>query len=137
MKRRVLEAFVVITLACVAACGGKVVIDEGEQGEGGAGSVGPGPSVSSSSSSATGSGFTCPWPDPIGDVQFCGGSAAAGGGECAEIYCDVNNNQFESLCEGSVCQCRYNLVTMCTCAHDQGGNICGGSVEPCCPIPGQ
>lgn len=134
MKRRVLQAIVVVTLACFAACGGKVVIDEGEQGEGGAGSVGAGLTVGSSS--ATGNGFLCPWPAPIGSVSFCGGSAAAGG-ECSEIYCDVNGNEFESLCEGSVCQCRYNLVTMCTCAHDQGGDICGGSVASCCPIPEQ
>jgi hypothetical protein len=131
MKRKVGEAAVAITLACIAACGGKVVIDEGEQGAGGAGS-------SASSAASSGTGVLCSWPDPIGPVKFCAGTTGSGpGSECSEVHCDVNGNTYESKCQGAVCQCQYNTQTFCTCAQNLGGDICAGTAKPCCPIPQQ
>lgn len=130
MKRRALQAVVAVTLAFVAACGGRVIIDEGENGAGGAAGS------SSSSSNSSSSGLVCSWPDPIGSIEFCGGSTGSGpGASCTTVYCDVNTNQFEALCQGAGCQCRYNGLTMCTCAVSPAADICSGAAAPCCPIP--
>lgn len=133
MKRRALQAVVVVSLAFIAACGGRVIIDEGENGSGGS----SGSSSSSTSTSGnTSSGVVCSWPDPIGQLSFCGGSTGSGpGSECSNVYCDVNGNQFEALCQGASCQCRYNTQTMCTCVVSPPTDICAGGALPCCPIP--
>lgn len=132
MRGWVVRVIVVGALAAFAACGGKVVIDQDE--EGGLGGQG---GASSGSSSVSG-GFGCSWPSPNGAVVSCGGSAGAGAGmpfQCDEFYCDEQGNQYESSCQGSTCQCKYNNVQKCTCIQNQGWDFCTGKVAPCCPIP--
>jgi hypothetical protein len=126
--KRAVKAGVVAFLALVAACGGKVVINEEELGQGGDGGG------SASVSGSSGPSQVCPWPDPVGDVMFCGSAAA--GGQCSTAYCDQNGNVYESDCSAMACQCKHNSVIKCTCALNELGNICDGTSQPCCsPIP--
>lgn len=114
----------------VAACGGKVVLEGGNIG-GEGGSSGQG-----TTTSTTGPGGPfCSWPDPVGEMFFCGGNAGAGG-ECAEVYCDSNGNQYEALCTEKACKCRYNGIDKCVCALNANGNFCNGTIPKCCPVPG-
>jgi hypothetical protein len=108
---------VAVCVAAAAACGGKVTIkeDEIEQGAGG------------------GSTQTCGWPEPVGEVMFCGSVGA--GGTCSNSFCDQNGNVYEADCTATTCKCKWNTQTKCTCALNGEGDFCAGSPPPCCPSP--
>lgn len=106
-----------IAVVAAAACGGKVTIKEDELGEepGGGGPQ------------------TCGWPDPVGEVLFCGSSASEG--TCSSAFCDAEGNVYEADCKATTCKCKFNTLTKCTCALNGEGDFCDGSLPPCCPSP--
>lgn len=121
MRKRAIEAVIAAFLAfAAAACGGKVVINENELGQGGSGDT------------SAGAGLTCSWPEPVGSVVSCG---APLGGECGQVFCDKNGNTYEAACSDQTCKCNWNGMTKCTCSIGGSGSICDGSAEPCCPAP--
>lgn len=124
MMNRAIKAVLAASLAAfAAACGGKVVINENELGQSGAGDT---------PSTGAGSGLTCSWPEPEGDVIFCGPPA---GGECGKSFCDDNGSVYEAACSEGACKCKWNGVVKCTCAGDGTSNYCDGVTPPCCPAP--
>ena len=123
MMNRAIKAVLAASLAALAAaCGGKVVINENELGQ----------TSSGTPSTGAGSGLTCSWPEPEGDVIFCGPPA---GGECGKSFCDDNGSVYEAACSETGCKCKWNGVTKCTCAGDGSSNYCDGVTPPCCPSP--
>jgi hypothetical protein len=108
----------IAAVGIAAACGGKVTIKEDELNQG----VGGG-----------GSGQTCGWPDPVGEVMFCGSTGS--GGTCSSAFCDQNGNVYEADCTATACKCKWNTFTKCTCALNGEGDFCAGTTPPCCPAP--
>jgi hypothetical protein len=111
---------IAVCAAAAAGCGGKVTIKEDELEEESAGG-------------GSGSGQVCGWPDPVGQVTFCG--SVGSGGTCSNAFCDQNGNVYEADCTATTCKCKWNTQTKCTCALNGEGDYCSGSPPPCCPSP--
>ncbi|NUQ74842.1 MAG: hypothetical protein HUU21_14930 [Polyangiaceae bacterium] len=110
-------AALAVGVTTAAACGGQVTIkeDELDEGTGGSGQQ------------------TCGWPDPVGEVIFCGSTTSPG--TCSNAFCDVNGNVYESDCTATACKCKWNTQTKCTCALNGEGDFCAGMPTTCCPSP--
>jgi hypothetical protein len=118
--------------ALLWACGGMAVVDEVTAGP----SSGTG--GASSSSGSVGGSPICATPDPVGDLEFCGGSSSGGAGSpisCTTFLCDDGGNEWESACSTTGCRCNYNGILKCSCVNQQGAPICAGSAPSCCPAP--
>ncbi len=116
------------------ACGGKVIVEGGNDGNGGAGGGGQGGNITTGSGAPTCGDVELPSP---ADLTFCGGSASAGSGtatSCQQDVCDLSDNTFTSVCSGSSCACLVNGQTKCSCATSGTDDICSTSSTPsCCP----
>lgn len=132
-----MAALAIALTAAIGACGGKVVVDEGDNvnNTGGLGGAGGGLGGAGGDIGASFC-FTDP-PNPA-SLSFCGGSVGAGGStgqQCENDWCDEHGNTWTALCGATTCQCMFNGMTQCTCALDGPGNFCVGT-PTCCPLPG-
>lgn len=103
--------------------GGVMTAVGGGGGAGGAGGAGGG----------LGCGAPAPQGGPL-DPNQCGGSAASsgnGGFTCISTCDDTGGNTYEVECTDTLCSCKYNGMTLCTCPS-MSGLSCSDS---CCPDP--
>lgn len=123
----------------VAACGGKVTVDQtggGLTGLGGAGGISSGSDVGGNTShvGVTTGGSSCFDPPPAGTLKSCSASASSGGTSitCESAFCDGQGNTWTATCTPTTCTCALNTMVLCECALNGAGNICAGT-PTCCP----
>ena len=137
MSKR-LGSMVVGGALLVAACGGKVTVDQTSGGLGGAGGIATGSDVGGNTGSVTvGSGTaSCFNPPTPGTLKSCSASASAGTGgttiTCERAFCDSQGNTWTASCTPTTCTCARNTEVLCECALNGSGNICTG-MPTCCP----
>jgi hypothetical protein len=118
-------------MAALIGCGGRVIVDGLQQGEG-AGGQGQGQGQGQGPSFPV-LGCSSP-PDPA-TLESCGdlGSTGPGGATiCGSTFCDSKGNAFDSTCQGNTCVCAINGVTQCACTLNGPGAFCSG-MPTCCP----
>jgi hypothetical protein len=121
----------------LAACGGKVTVDQGGVGLGGAGGVATtgsdvgGNTTSGNVSTGVASCFT---PPAAGTLKSCNASAGSGGTDitCERAFCNAQGDTWTATCTPTTCVCALNTEVLCTCALNGPGDICGGTPS-CCP----
>jgi hypothetical protein len=123
--------FAAVLCTLLAACGGKVVVDVGGAGGTNTGGAGPGPNTSGPGQGGGSSSCLAP-PDPA-TLMWCGGTGSGPPPTCMVSYCDIQGNRYEADCEPTTCLCKLNDETVCTCALNGPGDICGGTPH-CCPF---
>jgi hypothetical protein len=122
-----------LAIAALAGCGGKVIVDGFQQGEGGAGGQGTGDTGGQGSGP---SGLACGFTGDVATLKFCGGTGSSGPGGptvCGTSFCALNGDVLDSSCQGDSCICLVNGLTECSCALDEPGDFCSGSMPSCCP----
>jgi hypothetical protein len=129
-----------LAIAALAGCGGKVIVDGFQRGEGGAGGQGTGDSGGQGSGDSGGqgsgpSGVVCGFAGDVATLKVCGtlGSSGPGGPTiCGTSFCALNGDVLDSICRENFCACLVNDVIECNCEFDGPGEFCGAT-PPCCP----
>jgi hypothetical protein len=120
-------------IGLAAACGGKVFVDTtASTGSGGSGASLNVGGAGAAPSQVTGGGSSCfTLPSAL---ALCTGAVTTGTGgpsQCDFFFCDNDGNQWDANCTGSSCSCTKNGMVLCTCALNNGGDVCSGQSNCC------